>query len=219
MARDDAGMLGKNGFAERTPVGRWGRPGEVAHAATFHAQPESGFITGATLAVDGGFTIPENPNKNIDASPLPEPDTWDEAQIGEVPGREHVVERSKASTFREDDELILIANEATVPPRSGAVLGSVRKAGKPMIGSGKRKTSSAASHSAALVAGQCFDALKVQARSRTVPGDRHSYRGHRSKKHRSRMGPTSPGLKWHFELPCIGGLKYERCAEDTPTSP
>ncbi len=74
MARADAGVLDKKGFAERTPVGRWGRPEEVAHAATFLAEPASGFITGATLAVDGGITIRGDPNENIDASPLPIPD-------------------------------------------------------------------------------------------------------------------------------------------------
>ncbi|MGB0381667.1 MAG: SDR family NAD(P)-dependent oxidoreductase [Alphaproteobacteria bacterium] len=43
--------------AERiVPLGRIGQPEEVAHAALFLLSDEASFITGATLAVDGGFT-------------------------------------------------------------------------------------------------------------------------------------------------------------------
>lgn len=39
----------------RTPLGRWGTPRDVAGAALFLASPLSSFITGAVLAVDGGY--------------------------------------------------------------------------------------------------------------------------------------------------------------------
>ena len=38
------------------PIGRIGRPGDVAAAAVFYASAETEFITGTTLLVDGGMT-------------------------------------------------------------------------------------------------------------------------------------------------------------------
>lgn len=40
----------------RTPLGRWGNSGEVAGGALLLAAPEAGFITGAVLPVDGGYS-------------------------------------------------------------------------------------------------------------------------------------------------------------------
>lgn len=40
---------------DRTPIGRWGRPQDLAGAVLFLASPASDFIHGAVLPVDGGW--------------------------------------------------------------------------------------------------------------------------------------------------------------------
>jgi 2-deoxy-D-gluconate 3-dehydrogenase len=46
-----------NEVVRRTPAGRWGYPEECAGAAVFLAAPASDYVTGATLVVDGGYSI------------------------------------------------------------------------------------------------------------------------------------------------------------------
>jgi 3-oxoacyl-[acyl-carrier protein] reductase len=40
-----------------TPLGRWGRPEDVASAVLFLASPEAAFITGETILVGGGAVM------------------------------------------------------------------------------------------------------------------------------------------------------------------
>ncbi len=42
---------------ERTPLARWGQPQDLAGVALFLASPMASFITGATIPVDGGYSI------------------------------------------------------------------------------------------------------------------------------------------------------------------
>ena len=44
-------------IVKRTPAGRWAQPDEMAGPAVFLASKASGFVTGAAIAVDGGFSV------------------------------------------------------------------------------------------------------------------------------------------------------------------
>ncbi len=44
-------------ITERTPLGRFGTPQEIADAVAFLASDEAGYITGQVLAVDGGLVM------------------------------------------------------------------------------------------------------------------------------------------------------------------
>jgi NAD(P)-dependent dehydrogenase (short-subunit alcohol dehydrogenase family) len=44
-------------LVSRTPLGRWGRPEEVAGPVLFLASELSSFITGAVVPVDGGYSV------------------------------------------------------------------------------------------------------------------------------------------------------------------
>ncbi len=44
-------------FLDRTPMARWGTPDDIAPVVLFLASSAARFITGQTIAVDGGFSI------------------------------------------------------------------------------------------------------------------------------------------------------------------
>lgn len=46
-----------NFIVDRTPMGRWGQPEELAGVVVFLASKASDFVTGQTIFVDGGWTV------------------------------------------------------------------------------------------------------------------------------------------------------------------
>ena len=67
--RAAAGILDQEAIADRTPVGRWGAPGEIAKAALFLASEGASFVTGSTLVVDGGLSIRGDAGEDLERSP------------------------------------------------------------------------------------------------------------------------------------------------------
>jgi 3-oxoacyl-[acyl-carrier protein] reductase len=47
----------KEGILKKIPMGRMGSPQDIANAAIFLAGPNSGYITGQVLTVDGGMVM------------------------------------------------------------------------------------------------------------------------------------------------------------------
>ncbi|HLK57624.1 MAG TPA: SDR family oxidoreductase, partial [Chthonomonadaceae bacterium] len=47
----------RRAFTQRQPMGRMGRPSEIAQLAVYLASDESSFTTGATHVIDGGWLV------------------------------------------------------------------------------------------------------------------------------------------------------------------
>lgn len=47
-------------MANCIPVGYLGKPDDIANTMLFLASDEAGYITGQTIVVDGGSTLPES---------------------------------------------------------------------------------------------------------------------------------------------------------------
>ena len=60
MSADALDGLAKAGAGnkaiEMTPMGRIGEPDDIAYGVLYLASDESGFMTGAELVIDGGYT-------------------------------------------------------------------------------------------------------------------------------------------------------------------
>lgn len=55
LNRDKMSPERKESALRRTPMGRFGELDELVGAAIYLASPAAGFVTGATLNVDGGY--------------------------------------------------------------------------------------------------------------------------------------------------------------------
>lgn len=49
-----------NNMVKAVPLGRLGTPQDIAYATLFLASSESSYITGQSIIVDGGQTLPES---------------------------------------------------------------------------------------------------------------------------------------------------------------
>lgn len=56
LAAADNGDQARQNLVARQPMGRLGRPDEIAEAALYLASDEASFVTGTTLTIDGGLT-------------------------------------------------------------------------------------------------------------------------------------------------------------------
>ncbi|MEA5597263.1 SDR family oxidoreductase [Rivularia sp. UHCC 0363] len=56
-ANNPPGSEGEQRYLQGVPMGRFGKPEEIAAAISFFAGDDAAFITGQTLFVDGGSSI------------------------------------------------------------------------------------------------------------------------------------------------------------------
>jgi NAD(P)-dependent dehydrogenase (short-subunit alcohol dehydrogenase family) len=72
-------------FLEQQPIKRVGHPDDIAHAVRYFAGPESSWVTGQCLTVDGGHTLRRFPDLSDLARRVFGADDFDAAMRGELP--------------------------------------------------------------------------------------------------------------------------------------
>lgn len=72
-------------FLEQQPIKRVGQPDDIAHAVRYFAGPESSWVTGQCLTVDGGHTLRRFPDLSDLARRIFGADDFDAAMKGQLP--------------------------------------------------------------------------------------------------------------------------------------
>lgn len=102
---------------QRIPMGRMGRPDEMATAAAFLASDQACYITGSVLAVDGGwmsFNQPGHAHPPVQGAPASElacPAAEHGARIVVIIGGAHGIGRAIAARFAAGGDTIVIADK------------------------------------------------------------------------------------------------------------